>query len=136
MRLSTWIPEALDATLEREQTEATMLRTFGEHLGARLNPKSLPLPGGGHLEIDGFCMSPAVLCQVHSEIGPMTPEQERITLVDILKLNHAGSLLGNTARRILLFRDKKTARRLCQTPEVADCLGDSGIEVCVAPAHC
>ena len=136
MRLSTWIPEALDATLEREQTEATMLRTFGEHLGARLNPKSLPLPGGGHLEIDGFCMSPAVLCQVHSEIGPMTQEQERITLVDILKLNHAGSLLGNTARRILLFRDKKTARRLCQAPEVADCLGDSGIEVCVAPAHC
>ena len=136
MHLSTWIPERLDAALEREQTEATMLRTFGDYLGTRLNPKSLPLPGGGHLEIDGFSMSPAVLCQVHSEIGPLTQAQQRTALFDIVKLSHAGSVLGNTARRILLFRDKKTARRLCATPEVAACLGDSGIEVCVAPAHC
>lgn len=128
--------DALDATLAREQTEAGMLLSLGEHLGARFNPKSLPLSGGGHLEIDGFSMSPAVLCQVHSEIGPLTAEQERVALFDILKLNHAASVLGNTARRILLFRDKSTARRWCSTPEVADQLGDSGIEVCVAPARC
>ena len=113
-----------------------MLRTLGEYLGTRLSPKSLPLPGGGCLEIDGFSTSPAVLCQVHSEVGPLTAEREKVAVLNILKLNYAGNALGNTARRILLFRDKNTARRLCSTPEVADQLGESGIEVCVAPAHC
>ena len=122
----------LDDTLAREQTEAAMLRSFGKHLGARLRPKSLPMPSGGHLEIDGFSMFPAVLCQVHAEVGPCTLEQERATLFDILKLNHAANVLGNTARRVLLFRDKATARQVCSRPEVADHLGDFGIEVCVA----
>jgi len=126
------IVEALSETLKREKTEAAMLQSFGQDLGARLNPKSLPLPSGGHLEIDGFSASPAVLCQVHAEIGPLTPEHERSAMFDILKLNYAANVLGNTARRILLFRDKATARRLCSTPEVADQLGDSGIEVCIA----
>ena len=136
MHSSRWIPEALDATLERERTEAKMLRSFGEHLGARLDPKSLPLPGGGFLEIDGFSASPAVLCQVHSEIGPLTSEHERVAIADILKLSYAASALGNTARRVLLFRDRKTARRVCSAPEVASQLGDSGIEVCLAFADC
>jgi hypothetical protein len=130
MQPTNRIPEALKDTLKRERTEAEMLRNFGQHLGARLNPKSLPLPGGGHMEIDGFSMSPAVLCQVHTEIGPVTAEQERVAIFDILKLNYAANILGNTARRVLLFRDKATARLLCSTPEVADQLGDSGIEVC------
>lgn len=124
--------EMLDVTLVREETEAAMLRSFGDHLGARLNPKSLPLPSGGYLEIDGFSASPAVLCQVHSEVGPVTQEHERITMFDILKLNYAANVLGNTARRVLLFRDQATARWICSSPEVADELGDSGIEVCVA----
>ncbi|HEY3741390.1 MAG TPA: hypothetical protein VGL53_16175 [Bryobacteraceae bacterium] len=124
--------EMLDATLVREKTEAAMLRSFGDHLGARLNPKSLPLPSGGYLEIDGFSASPAVLCQVYAEVGPVTQEQERITMFDILKLNYAANVLGNTARRVLLFRDQATARWICSNPEVADELGDSGIEVCVA----
>ena len=136
MTISNRVPEALHVTLEREQTEAAMLRSFGEFLGARLNPKSLPLPRGGHLEIDGFSASPAVLCQVYSEVGPVTHEQDRLTMFDILKLNYAANVLGNTARRILLFRDKVTARRVCSRPEVADQLGDSGIEICVAYSDC
>jgi hypothetical protein len=134
MMLSNRTSEPLVATLEREETEAAMLRSFGEHLGVRLNPKSLPLPSGGHLEIDGFSVSPAVLCQVHSEMGPVTAEQEQVTVFDILKLGYAASVLGNSFRRILLFRDRATAHRICSTPEVADELGDSGIEVCIATA--
>ena len=102
MQQANRIPEALDAILKREQTEAAMLRNFGNHLGAQLNPKSLPLPSGGYLEIDGFSVSPAVLCQVHSEIGPLTDEQEQNAMFDILKLNYAASFLGNTSRRVLL----------------------------------
>jgi hypothetical protein len=124
--------ESLDAILKREETEADMLRAFGDFLGTRLRPKSLPMPGGGYLDIDGFSLSPAVLCQVHSETGLFTQVQERIAIFDIIKLNYAARALGNTARRVLLFRDKSTARRICSTPKVADQLGDSGIEVCVA----
>jgi hypothetical protein len=136
MRPSARIPEALDASLEREQTEAAMLRTLGENLGANFHPKSLPLASGGYLEIDGFSASPAVLCQVHAAMGPLTAEEERRTLADILKLSHAANVLGNTARRILLFRDQKTARTVCAAPEVAFQLGDYGIEVCIAAADC
>jgi len=125
------ISKSLDAVLEREETEAAMLRSFGDQMGARLNPKSLPLAGGGHLEIDGFSMSPAVLCQVHSEIGPLTAAQKRLAIYDILKLNYAGNVLGNTARRVLLFRDRATARQICSNPDVAHQLGESGIEVCI-----
>jgi len=131
MKPSNRIPEGLNEALRREKTEAAMLQSFGQDLGARLNPKSLPLASGGHMEIDGFSASPAILCQVHAEVGPLTPEQERSAMFDILKLNYAANILGNTARRILLFRDKATARRVCSTPEVADQLGDSGIEVCI-----
>lgn len=134
MHPSTRIPETLDAALEREYSEAAMLRSFGRHLGARLHPKSLPLPSGGYLEIDGFSVSPAVLCQVHSEVGPLTREQERTTMFSIVKLSYAANVLGNTARRILLFRDKSTARKICSTPEFAERIGDSGIEVCIAAA--
>jgi hypothetical protein len=134
MQSANRISESLDKRLQREETEAAMLRTFGDHLGARFRPKSLPLPSGGHLEIDGFSVSPAILCQVHAEVGVPTTEQGRVAIFDIVKLNHAANVLGNTARRILLFRDTATARRVCGTPEVADVLDDSGIEVCVAAA--
>ena len=130
MQATNGTAELLTDTLQRERTEAAMLRNFGLHLGTRLSPKSLPLPSGGHMEIDGFSTSPAVLCQVRSEIGPLTQEQEQSTIFDILKLSYAANVLGNTARRVLLFRDKATARQICSRPEVAEELGDFGIEVC------
>jgi hypothetical protein len=132
MHSSNSISERLTDALQRERTEAAMLRNFGNDLGARLSPKSLPLSSGGYLEIDGFSSSPAVLCQVHAERGPLTQDQESTALSNILKLNYAASVLGNTARRILLFRDRVAAHQICSTPEVADQLGDWGIEVCIA----
>jgi hypothetical protein len=128
------ITESLGTTLRRERTEAAMLRTFGDHVGARFSPKSLPLPSGGYLEIDGFSVSPAVLCQVHAEVGTPTVEHKQVAMFDILKLNHAANVLGNTSRRVLLFRDQATAHRICAAPEVANELDDSGIEVCIAAA--
>lgn len=117
--------------LHQEEIETAMLRTLSNSVGVHLHPKSVPLPGGGYLEIDGFSASPAVLCQVHSELGPMTCEQERIAMLDALKLSYAAGVLGNTARRILLFRDRIAARSFCNAPGVAEELGASGIEVCL-----
>ena len=112
-----------------------MLRNFGDFLGARLNPKSLPLATGGHIEIDGFSSAPAIMCQVYAGVGPLTVEQELLTLFNIMKLSYAATVLGNTSRRILLFRDRATARKFCSKPRVAEQLGASGIEVCIT-AEC
>ena len=120
------------ATLQREGTEAAMLRWLGESLGVRLTPKSLPLPGGGVLEIDGFSASPGVLCQVHSTIGPMSPEQERSAVLDAFKLAYAAGVLGNTSKRILLFRDEKTANTFRRKVSVAGDLRESIVDVRVA----
>jgi hypothetical protein len=120
------------ATLKREGLEASMLQRLGDSLGVVLTPKSLPLPGGGVLEIDGFSASPAVLCQVHSELGPLSPEQEDSAVMDALKLSYAAGVLGNTSRRILLFRDKLAARQICRKLDVAEDLEGTPVEVRVA----
>jgi hypothetical protein len=120
------------AALERQGLEATMLHWLGESLGVRLTPKSLPLPGGGVLEIDGFSASPGVLCQVHAQTGPMSPEQEDSAVMDAFKLAYAACALGNTSRRILLFRDPVTARGFQRKLSVAGDLEESIVEVRVA----
>jgi hypothetical protein len=120
------------ATLEMEGIEASMLRTLGKSLGVVLTPKSLPLPGGGALEIDGFSASPGVLCQVHGALGPLSPEQENAALLDAFKLAYAASILGNTARRILLFRDPAAALRFRYNLEANEALEESIVEVRIA----
>lgn len=117
--------------LHREQDEARMLQSLGRCMGTEFHPKSLPLPGGGVMEIDGYSAKANAVCGLCSSEGALNDEQEELVLMNALKLNYVAQTLGNTVRQILLFRDPKTARAFCTSDRVQEAMQDSTLEVCV-----
>ncbi len=121
--------------LQRQQDESRMLQSLGRFMAVEFHPKSLPLPGGGVMEIDGYSAKGNALCNVCSSEGTLTEDEEELVLMNALKLNYVAQTLGNTVRQILLFRDPKVARAFCDSDRVQDAMQDSMLEVCVlAPA--
>lgn len=122
--------------LQRQQDEARMLQSLGRCLGVEFHPKSLPLPGGGVMEIDGYSARANTVCGVCASEGNLNEDEEELALMSALKLSYVAQTLGNTVRQILLFRDPKAARAFCTSNRVQDAMQDSTLEVCVlAPAQ-
>jgi hypothetical protein len=122
--------EILNA-LQRQQAEASMLRSLGNCMGVEFHPKSLPLPGGGVMEIDGYSSKGNAVCGVWANEGALSSDDEEQVLMNALKLHYVAQTLGNTVRQILLFRDPQAARAFCSSDRVLDAMQDSAIEVCV-----
>ena len=123
------------SALQRQQDESRMLQSLGRCMGVVFHPKSLPLPGGGVMEIDGYSSKANALCNVCANEGALNDDEEELVLMNALKLNYVAQTLGNTVRQILLFRDPKAARAFCASDRVQDAMQDSMLEVCVlAPA--
>lgn len=121
--------------LRREEREANMLRTLGNCMGVEFTPKSLPLPGGGVMEIDGFSAKANTVCEVCAADGVLTEDEAEILMLNTLKLRYAAHSLGNTVRRILLFRSERTALDFCGRRSVQQAMGDDlSLEVCVLAA--
>lgn len=122
------------SALQREYDEASMLRSLGDCLGVEFHPKSLPLPGGGVMEIDGYSSEANTVCEVFSGNGQMSEQEEELVLLNACKLRYVAQTLGNTVRQILLFRDRETAQCFCDSRRVRDAIGDTELEVCVLTA--
>jgi hypothetical protein len=124
------------SALQRERQEAGMLRSLGDSMGVEFRPKSLPLPGGGVMEIGGYSSKANTVCEVCMNEGTLTAEEEEMILLNALKLNYAAQTLGNTVRKIMLFRDRTAAQGFCNSPLVRDAMGDDSLlEVCVLMAN-
>lgn len=119
------------SALQRQGEEARMLQSLGRCMGVEFRPKSLPLPGGGVMEIDGYSAKANAVCGICSCEGTLDQEQEESALMNALKLNYVAQTLGNTVRQILLFRDPKAARAFCTSNRVQNVMQDSTLEVCV-----
>lgn len=117
--------------LQREQDEASMLRSLGQCMGAQFHPKSLPLPGGGVMEIDGYSAKANAVCGVCANEGTLDEHEEELLLMNALKLSYVAQTLGNTVRQILLFRNTQAARQFCASDRVQNAMQDSTLEVCV-----
>jgi hypothetical protein len=121
--------------LQRQQDEARMLQSLGRCMGVEFHPKSLPLPGGGVMEIDGYSAQANAVCGVCTSQGTLDDAQQEQVLMSALKLDYVAQTLGNTVRQILLFRDANAARAFCSSDRVREAMRDSTLEVCVlAPA--
>jgi hypothetical protein len=120
--------------LRQEEREAALLRLLGQQMGAAFHPKSLPLPGGGALELDGFSAQPRVACQVFADQSQqlLTAAEEERAVLDIWKLAYASETLGHTLRRVLLFADRAAARRYLASGAIRDAIEDAGVEVHIA----
>ncbi len=119
------------SALQRQHDEAVMLRSLGNWMGVEFHPKSMPLPGGGVMEIDGYSSQANAVCEVCTNEGPMSPEEEEMVLLNACKLRYFAQAMGNTVRQILLFRDRSVAQGFCNSNRVLDAMGDSAVEVCV-----
>jgi hypothetical protein len=119
------------SALQRQQDEARMLRSLGRCMGVEFHPKSLPLPGGGVMEIDGYSAKANAVCGLCTSEGGLDADQEEVALMSALKLSYVAQTLGNTVRQILLFRDPKAARAFCASDRVQNAMQDSTLEVCV-----
>jgi hypothetical protein len=119
------------SALQQQQDEARMLQSLGRCMGVEFLPKSLPLPGGGVMEIDGYSAKGNAVCGICTSEGALNEQQEELVLMNALKLSYVAQTLGNTVRQILLFRDPKTARAFCTSGRVQEAMQDSALEVCV-----
>ena len=119
--------------LKRQRYEAHMLRCLGEALGGEFHPKSLPLPGGGVMEIGGYSAQANAVCEIYpGEREEMTEVDEETMLLNALKLRYFAQVAGNNIRQILLFQNAAAANRFCGSHRVRAALGDdTGVEVCV-----
>lgn len=124
----------LEAALEEEAATASMLRSLGDSMNADFHPKSLPLPGGGVMELAGFSAAPNVVCEVCAVEGPLSVQAEEAAVASALKLLHAAQVLGNTARLVLLFRDRVAARQFCSSPRCRSVVEETGVEIRVVAA--
>lgn len=123
------------SALQRQHEEARMLQTLGRSMGVEFHPKSLPLPGGGVMEIGGYSPQANAVCEVCANDGHLSIEEQEDVLMNAFKLRYAAQSLGNTVRQILLFRNRDAAEDFCGSARVLDAMDGAPLEVClITPA--
>lgn len=123
------------SALQQQHEEARMLWTLGQSMGVEFHPKSLPLPGGGVMEIDGYSPQANAICEVCSSNGHLSLAEQELLLMNAFKLRYAAQTLGNTVRQILLFRNRDAAEDFCGNQHVLEEMDGAPLEIClITPA--
>lgn len=94
-----------------------------------IDQKKLNLPEGGWIELDAFCESPLVLCEVWAHIGPPKSAQKNKVMTDAFKLLFASTLVKGNGKRILLFADRNAAGHFQSKSWMVQCLKEHNIIV-------
>ncbi|HIH44522.1 MAG TPA: hypothetical protein HA257_05450 [Candidatus Methanoperedenaceae archaeon] len=64
------VSELAGDSSEQREAEKWLVNALSKKLGLTLCEKKIDLPEGGRIELDAFCESPLVLCEVWAHIGP------------------------------------------------------------------
>ncbi len=121
-----------DSTTQRE-AEEHLLRTYSKKHKVTLKRHPFPLPKKGRIEIDGFCESPPILCEVWSHVGTLKGSQPNKVMADALKLMFAKTYLKANPETILLFGDPEAAKPFLGASWRAQCLREYNIIIEVLP---
>jgi hypothetical protein len=119
-------------SLEQKKAEEALVGCLSKHLGVPLVKETFHPDGCGCLEIDGYCESPAVLCEAWAHQGPQKPAQKHKVMSDAFKLLFASQFVPQPARLILVFGDETAAAHFKGDSWMANALRAKGIEVFVA----
>lgn len=119
-----------DSTEQRE-CEELIIQSVGALAGFELRKVRLPLPNGGHLEVDGCDASRSVLCEAWAHQGRVRPAQKSKVVMDAAKLFLAGQVLGTNPRKIIAFADTVPAKWFRGRSWMAELLKAMNIEVLV-----
>lgn len=114
---------------EQREAEQWLLGELSAKLGAELSKKKLRLSNGGYLELDGFCESPPIFCEIWAHVGSVKGAQPKKVMTDALKLIFARRILNKSAKCILLFADHLAASRFQGTSWMAECLFEHEISI-------
>ena len=122
-------PHVSDSAIQRD-AEKVILERVSRLLGVTVAPRTLPLPGGARVEVDGASADASVLLEVFARQGPLKGGQQKKICQDALKLitlarNHPG------ARLLLVFADEQAAAYATAGTWVAEALAMWGIGVLV-----
>ncbi len=79
------MPQPADSPVQRE-AETTIIGLASKLLHVELSERTVRLPGGSLVEIDGATKDLSVLVQAFARQGPMKGGQKRKVALDVLKL--------------------------------------------------
>jgi hypothetical protein len=114
---------------EQRAAEKILLDLFAKKHGVLLTSRTIPLHERCRLELDGFCESPPIICEVWSHIDSPKQAQRSKVMKDALKLDYARRLLKNGTRCFLVFADNEAASPFIEKSWMSDCLKEYDISV-------
>jgi hypothetical protein len=75
---------------EQQACEALIIAGIGQSLGCTLTKQPIPLPSGGHLEIDGCSADRRVFCEAWAHQGAPKSAQKGKVMTDAARLFSRG----------------------------------------------
>lgn len=115
---------------EQREAEAWLIDVLAEELGISLTKQKWVLDNGSWIELDGFCKTPLVLCEVWAHIGPPKSAQKHKVMTDALKLMFANdTLFKSEGKCILLFADEEATLHFQGKSWMAQCLKKYNITI-------
>lgn len=93
--------------------------------------KTFTIGTKARIEVDGYCDSPKIYCEVWADIGIPKSAQKNKVMTDALKLHFIRDKNGGDGRCILLLADEKAVKHFRANSWMAECLKYYEIEVMV-----
>lgn len=114
---------------EQKKAEKWLVKALSEKLQTTLSKTRWTLEGGSWIEVDGFSISPKVLCELLVHIGPLSGSQKHKAMIDALKLLFADTLTKGKGKLVLLFACHRAAAYFQGNSWMARFLQTYGIQI-------
>ena len=115
---------------EQQEAEAVIVAAVAAELGCAIAPRSMQLPGGARVDVDGVADTPLAFVEVFAHQGALRGGQHHKVSTDALQLITLGRAFPG-ARLILAFGDEAACRSLLGRSWKAEALKTWGVEVFV-----
>jgi hypothetical protein len=91
--------------IQPESTEHAMLQTLGERLGVQLASRTLAVPGGLRVEVEGIDPAASVLVQLVANTGAPKSSHRNKAIADMLKLVWLRGVLPTRPRLVICISE-------------------------------
>jgi hypothetical protein len=88
-----------------ESTEHAMLHALGERLGVQLSSRTLAVPGGLRVEVEGIDAAASVLVQLVANTGAPKSSHRNKAIADMLKLVWLRGVLPTRPRLVICISE-------------------------------
>jgi len=121
----------LSDSTEQRQAEPLILEQVAAYVGKPLTKRTITLPHGGRVEVDGVADDDSVFVEVFAHVGALKGSQRHKPAVDALKLITLARQHPQ-ARLIIAFADAAAARYLTGASWRAEAMRTWNVEVFIA----